>query len=96
MCGGSLETMPCSRVGHVFRYVRPYGSPNNTDFVSVNNLRTIEVWLDEYKTKFYEAKPWLNGIQFGDISERTELRKKLNCSSFEWYLNNVYPELIAP
>lgn len=93
MCGGSLEVMPCSRVGHIFRYARPYGSPNNTDTASINSMRTVAVWFDEYQEKFYSKKPWLEGRAYGDVTERVELRKKLNCSNFDWYINNVFPEL---
>jgi hypothetical protein len=37
---------PCSRVGHVFRYRRPYSSPNNTDTDLRNTLRAMRVWID--------------------------------------------------
>lgn len=49
MCGGQLEIVPCSRVGHIFRKRRPYNSPDGQDTLVYNSLRVANVWLDEYK-----------------------------------------------
>lgn len=49
MCGGRLEIIPCSHVGHIFRKRRPYGSPDGKDTMLKNSLRVAHVWMDEYK-----------------------------------------------
>lgn len=49
MCGGNLEIVPCSRVGHIFRKHRPYTDPHGQDSMTKNSLRLAQVWLDQYK-----------------------------------------------
>ncbi|XP_060938108.1 polypeptide N-acetylgalactosaminyltransferase 16 [Limanda limanda] len=97
MCGGSLEILPCSRVGHVFRKRHPYDFPDGNALTYIKNTRrAAEVWMDEYKQYYYSARPSAQGKAFGSIADRLTLRRKLNCKPFRWYMENVYPELRVP
>jgi polypeptide N-acetylgalactosaminyltransferase len=98
MCGGTLEIMPCSRVGHIFRSTMPYTFGRGKTYhstVTKNFRRTAEVWMDNYKHLFYETNPYAIYVSYGNISSRVELRKRLKCKSFEWYINEIYPEFVS-
>lgn len=58
MCGGILEILPCSRVGHIFRKATPYSFPGGTSqIVNHNNARLVDVWLDEWSEFYYSFNP---------------------------------------
>lgn len=94
MCGGTLLFVPCSHVGHVFRNQPPYSFEDAT--ISKNLRRLVDVWTDEYKAYFHKIMPDLDMVDAGDIQDRVELRNKLQCKSFKWYLDNIYPEAPLP
>ncbi|XP_037035328.1 polypeptide N-acetylgalactosaminyltransferase 35A [Bradysia coprophila] len=95
-CGGSIELLPCSRIGHVFRKRRPYGSLNGVDTMIRNSLRAAHVWMDDYIDYFLQQQPTARLVDYGDISDRQQLRQSLHCKNFSWYLKNIYPEQELP
>ncbi|XP_036322386.1 putative polypeptide N-acetylgalactosaminyltransferase 13 [Rhagoletis pomonella] len=98
LCGGQIEIVPCSRVGHIFRKEHPFRFPNGSDSQTTylrNSKIIAESWLDAYKYFFYASKPAAKHISVNqtDIQLSYQLKSALNCRPFSWYLLHVFPQL---
>ncbi|XP_074126217.1 polypeptide N-acetylgalactosaminyltransferase 15 [Sminthopsis crassicaudata] len=95
LCGGSVEILPCSRVGHVYRNQAPHSSPEQEAALK-NKIRVAETWLGSFKDTFYQHSPQafsLSQAEKQDCRERLQLQKRLGCRTFHWFLANLSPEL---
>lgn len=43
--------------------------------------------------QYLNLRPELRERAYGDISERQAVRQRLQCHSFKWYLDTIYPEM---
>jgi polypeptide N-acetylgalactosaminyltransferase len=94
MCGGEVEYVPCSSAFHMFKRTHSY-EVTMKQYI-VNTDRIAETWLDEYKRYYYRSVGDTKNRNYGNVSERVELRKKLGCKSFDWFIKNVYPDIEIP
>jgi len=94
-CGGRLQWVPCSRVGHIYRAFMPYtfgslAKKRQGPLIITNYKRVIEVWWDEpYKEYFYTREPLARYYDAGDIRSQLAIRDRLKCKSFDWFMENV-------
>lgn len=54
------------------------------------------MWLDEYIRYYYRLVGDTKNRNFGDVSERIAIRKKIGCKPFKWFIDNVYPNVPIP
>ncbi|XP_078210384.1 polypeptide N-acetylgalactosaminyltransferase 15 isoform X3 [Callithrix jacchus] len=95
LCGGSIEILPCSRVGHIYRNQDAH-SLLNQEATLRNKVRIAETWLGSFKETFYRHSPEafsLSKAEKPDCMERLQLQRRLGCRTFHWFLANIYPEL---
>lgn len=97
LCGGTLECVPCSRVGHVFRSSKfwqgqVYKVPGD---VVARNKHRASYWMQEY-AQFAKLSlaPLKVGDSIGSMKFYDDTQKRLKCRPFGWYLLNVYPQMV--
>lgn len=57
---------------------------------AVQNLKRVaETWMDEFAEYIYQRRPEYRHLSTGDISAQKELRKRLKCKDFKWFMAAV-------
>ncbi|XP_053204187.1 polypeptide N-acetylgalactosaminyltransferase 5-like [Panonychus citri] len=95
-CGGEIEIVPCSRLGHVH-------SPSSVTFPMKketiylhNSGRIVEIWLKKYRMFFYLLFPLVASVDRGNLYNRKSHQTKLECKNITWYFETVYPSTPFP
>ncbi|KAK6195555.1 hypothetical protein SNE40_000962 [Patella caerulea] len=102
LCGGRILTVPCSRVGHMFKQFAYDFNGDRSTIIRKNLMRVADIWLDEYKWIFesvsliFGQEPQVSVEEIHSRVKRKHLRKTLNCKPFRWFLENVMPEIRIP
>jgi len=87
MCrGGRMVDVPCSRLGHIYRKFSVFSFGN---VLGSNIRRVADVWMDDYKKYIWERRPDFSRADPGNVSHQVELRNRLQCKSFKWFMENV-------
>ena len=105
MCGGKIEIVPCSRVGHIFRTFSPYKWTTTVKLPEYNYKRVAAVWMDHYQELYYDRigrtgdRREQNIGDYGSVLARKELRESLQCKDFEWCVcdkicDHIFPPVI--
>ena len=94
LCGGRMVVCPCSRVGHVFKAGHVY-TPDPSDYMD-NMARIAQHWLGDFIKYFNAVNGGFKPKLLHNVTTFDNVKARFRCKTFDWYINNVFPELGFP
>lgn len=98
-----IQTVTCSRVGHVFKNFAYKFEGDKESIIQKNLIRVAETWMDGLRKYFYAStrvydikRALLDADEVTSLVRRKQLRQRLGCRNFDWYMYNVIPEVEIP
>ncbi|XP_060553604.1 polypeptide N-acetylgalactosaminyltransferase 17-like [Ruditapes philippinarum] len=93
LCGGRVEMIPCSKIGHLYRNIPWQNIHPDFDYKKKNKLRFILVWMDgESKKLALEALHrgnYSKQIDPGDLTDRFKIKILNNCKPYQHYIDQL-------
>lgn len=96
-CGGIIEIVPCSRIGHLFR--EPVHRPYDVEIPKVvrNYARLARIWTKDHLEYFYKVKAEARSMRIEGMDAleaiHDKLVRELQCKDMQWYLDHVDVEM---
>ncbi|KAK3778961.1 hypothetical protein RRG08_034222 [Elysia crispata] len=95
LCGGRVETVPCSRVGLIHTSKGQLGVKRVPFSTYLKGAKKVaELWLDEYKRFFYAVRPSARMQSLSNMTISRRFKEKNKCGRFKWFLSSIYPQLL--
>lgn len=95
LCGGEIVVDRQMIIGHYYRDAKSKPYREKPGESTTNMVRAVEVWLDDYKANFYQARPdTVNLAASLDISDRLALKRRLGCQPFRRFVEMWRPHLL--
>jgi len=91
-CGGRIELISCSRVAHLWGGMGANCPWKGASPGTVNKWRAIEVWMDPPHQELMRQFLPYPEQGTGDLTAMRSLRERLQCKSFDYFLETAYPE----
>ena len=94
---------PCARIAHTFKPFSYHFDGDREKIVQKNQMRIAELWMDDWKKFFLAATytwptkhTYLTEEERRSLEGRKNMKKKLGCKGFKWYMENIIPEIPTP
>ena len=93
LCGGVVEMIPCSKIGHLYRAAPWQSFYPRQQYVAKNMMRFAHVWMDGYLQELVLRVQHKSNLRDwphpGNLEDRYEIKRKNKCRPYQYYIDKI-------